>query len=651
MNVAEIQALCDAMAGPVVAMDSSGRVIAANHEARDRRPPLNGRTVVRGGANGAGGDAVSVEAVFGCDLAKAAADALADGRAASMSGPDGRVAVLPCDGSFVALLMDPAPAAARRARDAGLDALAMLAHDLRGALGNVCGAFSLIDEDLAHDPEHGERIAAMRAALAHFTDLLGAALDLEALTAGEISVKPRDVELRRFVEEVTSIWGPRLAAAGVRLHAQFDSPAPTRIRTDPMRLKQVVFNLLGNAEAHAKARNVWLTVSAAEPCAAGGARFAVTVEDDGVGLPEHVLTWTRGVGAAALFGEGRRRLGLSVVQDIAQSMGGALSCANIPGKGARIRLIAPAALVVDPVPAPVELDAPAVAPSASPNNTLAEAIGRGGVRGLKALLAEDNTTNQMVATQMLDKLGCGVEVASDGLEALQMLGRGGYDFLLVDIEMPKMSGIDVLRRLRAGEAGRADLPAIALTAYAMAEHRRKVADAGADGMIAKPIMGVKSFETDLVSILGRVLKARGGVVHPNAASGAPVRADNPPSGLHEPDIDKAVFEGLMTMIGEESSSEFLERVEADLAEVRLRIRNGAKAGDVSEIRAGAHVLISVAGAIGARSLQSTAEAMHARAAAGDLKGARALIKDGDPEFMAIAAFIYRRRAGAPQRSS
>jgi len=652
MMAAEIQALCDAMNGAVVAVDSSGRVVAANDEARGRQPVLNGRSATAR----AGDDAISVEAVFGPKLADAAARALALSRAggdARAAGLDGQVAVLQCGEKPVALVMDRLQdSRARRARDASLDALAMLAHDLRGALGNVCGAFALLDEDLAEDAEHGPRIAAMRGALAHFSDLIEAALDLESLSAGQISVKPRDVELRQFVDEVTAIWEPRLAEIGVTLHTQVNVRAPEKIRVDPMRLKQVIFNLLGNAEAHAQAQNVKISVNEIERGEGEKARFAIVVEDDGVGLPDHVLARMRESSAHSLFGEGRRRLGLSVVQDIANSMGGAVSCANSADGGARIRLVAPTGMdapIMGPrvvaIPKPAEHEP---APATAPGGGLVKAVGQGGVRGLKALLAEDNATNQLVATQMLDKLGCEVEVASDGVEAVEMLRKGSYDFLLVDIEMPKMSGIDVLRRLRGGEAGPSHLPAIALTAYAMAEHRRKVADAGADGMIAKPILGVKSFETDLVEILGRVIKSRG---VGQSASPAGRRTGDAPASLPDPDIDMGVFDGLIAVIGADSSDEFLERVEADLADVRLRIRNGAKAGDLSEIRAGAHILISVAGAIGARTLQTIAEGLHARAAAGDIEGARVMVKEGDPEFMAVAAFIYRRRAGAPRKDS
>lgn len=659
MVLAEIQALCDAMVGAVMAVDSSGRIIAANAKARERAPVSTGRRLQDGGDGNAANDALCVSTVFDPDLGKTVAkilETMASGEVRT-SIADERIVELPCDGKRVVLIMErPATpqGGGREARDAGLDALAMLAHDLRGALSNVCGAFALLDEDLADDLTHGPRVAAMRGALTHFSDLIGAALDVEALSAGKISVKAQDLGLRDFAENARSIWAPKFAEIGAQLHLEVAEDAPARVRIDPMRFRQIVFNLLGNAEAHSRAKNIRISFSAGGEGNRSGEYFSVSVEDDGVGLPDHVLARMQQENTRTLFGEGRRRLGLSVVQDIANAVGGEVSCRNRPKGGAQIVVSFPVGAASSATTPRIPYDAPATvrpsqATASQSSEGLARALANGGVKGLKALLAEDNATNQLVATQMLDKLGCAADVASDGVEAVEMLSKGGYDFLLVDIEMPKMSGIDVLRRLRSGNAGPADLPAIALTAYAMAEHRRKVADAGSDGMIAKPILGVKSFESDLVEILGRVLKSRGAVRVSGGRLEVPSDIKHVASTLHEPDVDLQVFDDLIGVIGEESSAEFLERAEIDLADVRLRIRNGARNGDVAEIRAGAHILISVAGAIGARALQSMAQSLHACAADGSLEEARAIIKDGDPEFMAVTAFIYRRRVGAPKK--
>jgi len=118
--------------------------------------------------------------------------------------------------------------------------------------------------------------------------------------------------------------------------------------------------------------------------------------------------------------------------------------------------------------------------------------------GMQILLAEDNPTNQMVAMQMLESLGADVALAVDGAEALEMLQQQHYDVALIDIEMPRISGIDLIRRLRSLDGDLAEMPLIALTAYVMREHRAAIDEAGADGIIAKPILSIEQFGDDII---------------------------------------------------------------------------------------------------------------------------------------------------------
>ncbi len=121
--------------------------------------------------------------------------------------------------------------------------------------------------------------------------------------------------------------------------------------------------------------------------------------------------------------------------------------------------------------------------------------------GMNVLLAEDNPTNQMVAMQMLESLGAEVTLAVDGAEALGILGEKSFDVALIDIEMPRISGIDLIRRVRAEAGPVANMPMIALTAYVMREQRTAIEHAGADGIIAKPILSIEKFGDDIVGFM------------------------------------------------------------------------------------------------------------------------------------------------------
>ncbi len=148
--------------------------------------------------------------------------------------------------------------------------------------------------------------------------------------------------------------------------------------------------------------------------------------------------------------------------------------------------------------------------------------------GLRVLLAEDNPTNQLVAAQMLESLGASVVLAADGAEALEIVAREPFDVMLVDIEMPRVSGIEVIRTVRELSGPIAEVPMIALTAYVMREHRAAIDAAGADGVIAKPILSIEQFGADIRRFMQR---------RPDAASAEDGRTGSA-SGATAPVIDR-----------------------------------------------------------------------------------------------------------------
>ena len=228
--------------------------------------------------------------------------------------------------------------------------------------------------------------------------------------------------------------------------------------------------------------------------------------------------------------------------------------------------------------------------------------------GIRILLAEDNKTNQIVATQMLQTMKAEVTVASDGYEALLKFENGNFDLALLDIEMPRMSGLDVLRAIRARTDARANTPLVALTAYAMREHKERIAAAGANGLIPKPLISIESFGRALLDYLG---------IDPNLTVPTPEPTSN--SGASGETIDGQIYQSLRDTIGAESMGELLEKVVEDIKSVKEGLISGVRDDDHPVIRSNTHVLISVAGAIGATSLQSLAERLNAAAHANNDK--------------------------------
>ncbi|MCL5778061.1 response regulator [Limibaculum sp. FT325] len=246
--------------------------------------------------------------------------------------------------------------------------------------------------------------------------------------------------------------------------------------------------------------------------------------------------------------------------------------------------------------------------------------------GLRILLAEDNPTNQMVAVQMLEALGAGVTVASDGGEALEILETRDFDILLVDIEMPRKNGIEVIRTLRQPGGRHRDVPMIALTAYVMREHRQAIDAAGADGVIAKPIISIAEFGRQILDLAGRRngRDARG----PASDAGRAVAEAVPDRAWPEPvpaaAVDREALATLRQAVGAEAFAEILEKAQADLGDAGALLAAGVESGDETAIRGALHILTGLAGSVGADALDGAARAMQEAIHAGDSARAAAL---------------------------
>ncbi|MDT8343439.1 MAG: response regulator [Thermohalobaculum sp.] len=275
------------------------------------------------------------------------------------------------------------------------------------------------------------------------------------------------------------------------------------------------------------------------------------------------------------------------------------------------------------------------------------------LEGLKILLAEDNPTNQMVAVQMLEALGAGVTVAADGVEALAIVERDAFDILLIDIEMPRKNGIDVIRTLRASGGRNAGLPMIALTAYVMREHRQAIDAAGADGVIAKPIISIAEFGRQLLDLCGPRRRAAGPLqgrdasrasADPDAQHGS--TAGGPVSALAaRPTMNMATLAMLREAVGIEALAEILEKAEADLLDAGAQISQGFASGNPDAVRRGLHILTGLAGTVGAERLEAAARACQDAAQADDQRAAETFIQSLSAEITAALAGLGAARAG------
>ncbi|MCF6271952.1 MAG: response regulator [Rhodobacteraceae bacterium] len=446
----------------------------------------------------------------------------------------------------------------------------MLAHDVRSAVALVLGASEMLEQAVLPAAEKMQ-VKQIRAAAQHINDLLE-----EALAVSQpVSV----TELAPVLEQVELMWHGAAAQKGVAFTLLKKGNIPVSLRLPRLNLLRILDNIIGNAFKFSKAGSVELSLERG----AGGA-LMIDVLDDGPGFSEAAL--------AAVFSlRGRPQenmeegtgYGLYIAHQLVEQAGGGIRVENRPEGGARVSILFPEDLLMDGASPPV----------ARRQNGLPD------LSHLRILLAEDNPTNQLVATRMLDKMQAQVVVAADGVEAMALLEVETFDLGLIDIEMPRKSGLEVLREVRAGAGGQPEMKLLALTAYVLPEHRERILAAGADGIISKPL-------TDMADFGNAILIHTGGPV---------AKAQSPASP--DADIQMDIYDGLKEIIGHDSMQELLGKVLGDLFDVREGIKAGAAAKNAEPIRAKTHILISVAGAIGAVDLQHIAERLNATAKSGD----------------------------------
>jgi CheY-like chemotaxis protein/signal transduction histidine kinase len=510
--------------------------------------------------------------------------------------------------------LDTATAAGAAALDA-----AMIAHDLRGALAGVLGGVGRIDRAALGPAEREqiERVAASADTLACLLrNLIGEAASPEEIAAH------RRIEVHRFLRHLSRRWSGEARERGVRFAIDAGRGLPAVLNADLVSLARALGNLIGNAIRHAWSGEVRLSATVPPE---GGILFRVT--DEGPGVPPEIVA--RLMSSDAIEpGAGRsgHGLGLHIVKALCRELDAVFSLSRRSGGGTEAIVRFAADRCVD-----VDLEAKARPPEPADRPDLA---------GLKILLAEDNPTNQMVASQMLRALNAEVTLSADGVEALERFETDRFDMLLVDIEMPRLSGLDVIRRIRARGDARASVPIVALTAYAMREHRDRIAEVGANGLISKPITGIDAFGRALLEHIVREPVARVQEPRPDEVTEAPVA----PGGVEGPVVDLAIYDALCQAIGADMMEELLEKVVADLLQARTDLAAARDTLAVKPIRSASHILISVGGAIGATRLQGCARRLHTMAQSEGAAGLAETLQECITEIDAAVAFARSRLA-------
>lgn len=369
--------------------------------------------------------------------------------------------------------LDRHRAEAERANSAKSALLANISHELRTPLTAIMGFVEIAVDPGASGPERAEAVATVRSNAEHLQALIGDLLDMSKAEAGAIAIEPVALDLHELVRSALAPLRLRAREKGVALEAEGVASLPAEAVLDPIRTRQILLNLLGNAVKFTDRGSVRLSCA----CEGGeeGRVLVFRVIDTGPGLDTsqraRLFRPFSQVGGSSDKRREGTGLGLAISGHLAGLMGGGISVESTPGAGSEFTLRVPFVAPPDGgVPAPAG----------------GSFVAAGPLGGRRVLLAEDGADNRRLLCHILTRAGAEVETHADGRAALEAMlaDPGRADLVLTDWDMPELDGAGLVRALRgAGWAG----PVVSLTAHAMEEQRVECERAGCDAHLTKPI--------------------------------------------------------------------------------------------------------------------------------------------------------------------
>ena len=372
-----------------------------------------------------------------------------------------------------------------RANEAKNQFLATISHELRTPLNGVMGfADLLLDEELEEKHKrHVDQISKSAHTLLHMVNDI---LDITAIEAGHINFHEENFSLRGELEDLMAIFIPMAERKKLKLTLSVDTAVEDALCGDANRLRQIINNLISNALKYTEVGGVDFRISRLEGTH-GRVALRFEVEDTGIGIEETALStifdnFTRVENFETRRNEGAG-LGLAIVKTLVNKMDGKIDVQSRPGKGSRFSFD----LTFKPGVETIKPAVPKQMPALSPHQW----------NDFNVLVVDDNDVNRMVLNAFLSKEGIPFSEAVNGYEALEQIRLGQFDLVLLDIQMPDISGIDVAMRLNATMASTPVL--IAVTAHAFPEQRQAILDAGFADFLIKPIA-----RDELLSTLTRV---------------------------------------------------------------------------------------------------------------------------------------------------
>jgi len=489
--------------------------------------------------------------------------------------------------------------AANRAKS---EFLANMSHEIRTPMNAILGFTELLRRGYHRSDEDLRRhLDTIHSSGSHLLELINDVLDLAKVEAGRLELERVDCAVHRIVREATEVLAVRAQEKGVALRFACRTPVPASVPSDPVRLRQIVTNLVANAIKFTERGSVTVSLG----MDAGNRLLCIDVEDTGIGIaPDKLALVFEPFAQAESFTTrrfGGTGLGLTISRRFARALGGDITVTSEPGRGSvfHVRL--------DPGPlGGAQWIAPAAAQGAAPAPARPDPS-RWSFHGARVLVVDDGVENRELARLLLEEAGATVVQAENGALAVQRMQEQRFDLVLMDVQMPVMDGKEATRRLRSAGV---TTPIIALTANAMKGYEVELREAGFTSYLTKPV--------DIDALLGEAARWLGGRLQARAAAAASAPHTASASAESGPVISRFAQHPRLYQVAHKFAVRMPERL--------LALEAALGEGDLQRVAGLAHWLKGTAGSTGYDAFTAPARQLEACAKAGDAGGARAALR-------------------------